>query len=180
VSCSVLGHGSLGIVEEVRCKNTDLLTFVRKRVQLPARKLQAEATLTIIQAEAKNLASLVHPHIVALIGSYEGFQHKSCHFYFLLMTPVGENDLKDFLDIAGEHTENEPMSLASVTWKGWIHSWFACLSSALAFMHEQGIRHQDIKPSNIIHKGERVYFTDFRSPCAFDVGHTTSTDSPSR
>jgi serine/threonine protein kinase len=102
--------------------------------------------LAIIQEEAKNLASLVHTHIIALIGSYEGFQHKNCHFYFLLMAPVGVNDLKNFLDIAGEQIENEPMSLVSMTWRGWINSWFACLFSALAYKHEQGIRHQDIKP----------------------------------
>lgn len=47
-------------------------------------------------------------------------------------------------------------------------------------MHEQGIRHQDIKPSNIIHKGSRILFTDFSSSFTFVVGHTTSTENPSR
>ncbi|KAF1837889.1 kinase-like protein, partial [Decorospora gaudefroyi] len=157
-----------------------LPSFVRKRVKLPARKLQAKATLKIIQEEADNLRSLVHPHIVAFIGSYEELKSSNRHYYFLLMSPVGDNDLRNFLDIAGESTELDFTSSTSRTWRSWIHSWFACLASALAYMHEKGIRHQDIKPSNIIHKGNRVYFTDFSSSCAFDVGRTTSTDNPSR
>jgi hypothetical protein len=180
IACRILGHGSLGVVEEVRRKDTQLPTFVRKRVQLSPRKSQAKATLAIIQEEARNLASLVHPHIVALIGSYEEHQLQNRHFYYLLMVPVGDNDIKNFLDIVGERLDHEPASLNVDTWKRWIHSWFTCLSSALAYMHENGVRHQDIKPSNIIHKGEKVYFTDFSSSCAFDVGRTTSTENPSR
>lgn len=175
--CRFLGHGSLGIVEEVRRLNTQLPTFVRKRVQLPARKREANATLEIIQEEAKNLRLLVHPHIVALLGTYEEKKHANAHFYFLLMSPVGDSDLKRFLDFAGDE---EPTTLDGLRWKGWISKWFACLASALAYMHESGIRHQDIKPSNIIQKGEDIYFTDFSSSSAFEVGHTTSTENPAR
>jgi len=145
-----LGHGSLGIVEEVRRSDMKLPTFVRKRVQLPARKREAKATLEIIQEEARNLKALVHPHIVALIGTYEEKKHSNVHFYFLLMSPMGETDLKRFLDIVGDE---DSMSQDALNWKKWIGKWFTCLASALAYMHEQGIRHQDIKPSNIIHKG---------------------------
>jgi serine/threonine protein kinase len=35
------------------------------------------------------------------------------------------------------------------------------LARALAFLHEQGIRHKDIKPSNILVHGGNVLFTDF-------------------
>lgn len=55
-----------------------------------------------------------------------------------------------------------------------------CLTAALEYMHASGIRHQDIKPSNIIYKGNQVLFTDFSSSAEFEVGHTTSTDSPAR
>jgi len=47
-------------------------------------------------------------------------------------------------------------------------------------MHSQGVRHQDIKPSNIIHKDGRIFFTDFSSSARFQVGHTTSTNDPAR
>ncbi|KAF2128424.1 kinase-like protein [Dothidotthia symphoricarpi CBS 119687] len=134
VACRALGHGSLGVVEEV----------------------QAEATLNIIQEEARNLKSLVHPHIVTFIG---------------------DNDLADFLDIV---SEQDSMLELRTQWRQWIRSWIVCLASALEYMHQNGIQHQDIKPSNIIHRGDRVLFTDFSSSRAFEVGHTTSTDNPSR
>ncbi|CAO2653749.1 Nn.00g031600.m01.CDS01 [Neocucurbitaria sp. VM-36] len=180
VACRVLGHGSLGIVDEVRRRNTTLPTFVRKRVQLSARKAQAKATLNIIQKESENLKSLVHPHIVTLLGTYEEMRHTNRHLYFLLMSPVGDNDLKNFLNIAGDQLEQDMTALQTDLWRGWIYHWFTCLASALAYMHDNGIRHQDIKPSNIIHRGEKIYFTDFSSSCAFDLGHTTSTENPSR
>jgi hypothetical protein len=82
-----LGHGSLGIVEEVRRSNTQVPTFVRKRVQIPTRKREAKATLDIIQQEARNLKALVHPHIVTLFGTYKETKHSNAHFYSLLMSP---------------------------------------------------------------------------------------------
>ena len=48
--CATLGQGSLGVVEEVRRKNTELPTFVRKRVKLPFRN--RKNILQIIQEEA--------------------------------------------------------------------------------------------------------------------------------
>jgi hypothetical protein len=180
VVCHVLGHGSLGIVEEVRRKDTQLPTFVRKHVPLSARKAQAKADLRIIQEEAKHLRSLVHPHIVNVIGSYEVQRQANRHSYFLLMSPVGDNDLRNFLDIAGDEVELRPHSDLSVKFSCWIMSWFLCLVSALDYMHQNGVRHQDIKPSNIIHKDGNIYFTDFSSSCDFQVGQTTSTENPSR
>jgi serine/threonine protein kinase len=164
----------------VRCRNTQLPTFVRKRVELSPRKRQAQAEWELIWAEAKSLKSLIHDHIVTLIGSYD--QHTESptrHTYFFLMCPVGDNDLKHFLDEVGEHFEQNAASAQLSTWKGWIASWFVCLSSALAYMHEQGVRHQDIKPSNIIHKGGQIYFTDSSSADTFEAGHTTSTEKQS-
>jgi serine/threonine protein kinase len=147
---------------------------------LSARRLQAQATIKIIQEEAKNLKSLVHQHIITLLGSYEETKPRNRHSYYLLMSPVGENDLRNFLEMVGDENETRSQTAALSIWKTWIYGWFACLASALAFMHGNGIRHQDIKPSNIIHKGQDIYFTDFSSSCAFDIGHTTSTDNPSR
>jgi serine/threonine protein kinase len=180
VTCKFLGKGSIGSVEEVRRRSTQLPTFVRKRVELSPRKRQAKAEWELIHAEAKSLKSLTHAHVVTLIGSYE--QHTEYpirHTYFFLMCPVGDNDMKHFLDEVGEEFEKNPNSAQLPAWKGWLASWFICLSSALAYMHEQGIRHQDIKPSNIIHKDGQIYFTDFSSAGAFEVGHTTSTEKES-
>ncbi|KAH7386715.1 kinase-like domain-containing protein [Phaeosphaeria sp. MPI-PUGE-AT-0046c] len=90
------------------------------------------------------------------------------------MSPVGENDLYAFFQICSEDGWN---SEGKPEWHKWIQNWFVCLPSALAYIHSKGIRHQDIKPSNIVHKGEKIYFTDFGSSSRFIVGHTTSTVS---
>ena len=60
----------------------------------------------------------------------------------------------------------------------WLERWLVCLSSAMSYIHSQGLRHEDIKPSNIIHRGPVVYLTDFSSCTEFDDNFTTSTDTP--
>jgi serine/threonine protein kinase len=129
-----LGHGSLGIVEEVQRSNMQLPTFVGKRVQLPAHKREAKATLDIIQEESRILRALVHPHIVSLIVSYEEKKHSNAHFYFLLMSPVGETDLKRFPDVVGDE---ESSNQDAIQWKKWIRKWFTYVASALTYIHGQ-------------------------------------------
>ena len=178
-----LGNGSLGVVEEVR---TSLYkrSFVRKQVQLPYSNRKER--LRIVEQEAAALRFLSHQHLVQLLGTYEEGAETGRHFYSLLMAPVGDNDLRTFLHIVGEkfsrqlHTPGlvaKPTSLKEVAW---LMKWFQCLASALAYMHRNGFRHQDIKPSNIIHRGPDIFFTDFSSSSAFEIGATTSTEEPAR
>lgn len=173
-----LGHGSLGVVDEVSIDPESKNTFVRKRVRVPY--LNRVQRLRIIKQEAAALIKLIHPHIVKIIGSYEDGPPNAM-FYSLLMYPAGDNDLKNFLEILGEQqiNQNEFPSDAPVTQKReWLWSWFGCLAGALTYMHRSGIRHQDIKSSNIVHRGRIIYFTDFSSADEFKVDHTTSTESP--
>ncbi|KAF2194461.1 kinase-like protein [Zopfia rhizophila CBS 207.26] len=171
-----LGHGSLGVVEEVRTSPAHP-TFVRKRVQIPYYK--RKQYLKIINQEAQVLQDLSHCHIVKMIGSYAEIPDSGRQFYSLLMAPVGERDLRTFMDIFGEQSSQH-----SKEWiedhRTWLRTWFKCLASALAYIHTNGVRHQDIKPSNIIHKGSSIYFTDFSSASQFQIGQTTSTENPAR
>ncbi|KAF2114849.1 kinase-like domain-containing protein [Lophiotrema nucula] len=174
IACGYLGSGSLGVAEEVKHSSSNFPSLVRKTVRLPYHG--RDARLRIIQEEALNLRRMDHPHIVNIIASYEDKTRQNRHLYCLLMSPIGEYDLTTFLAIAGDASE----IAIKLRYRRWIRSWFSCLACALEYMHNQGIRHQDIKPSNIIIKGRQVYFTDFSSASRFDVDKTTSTEEPAR
>jgi serine/threonine protein kinase len=147
-------------------------SFVRKKFLLPRTKRNER--LKHIQQEVDILKSLTHIHIVRCLGTYEdAIQVNRPTSYCLLMSPVGNADLKAFLD----DTPHEPIDDRTVRF-GWVQQWFICLCSALEYMHSQGVRHQDIKPSNIVHRGASIYLTDFSSSSRFIVGQTTSTESP--
>jgi hypothetical protein len=177
-----LGHGSLGTVDEVclsphhpshpaslafsTTATTLTSTFARKCVRLSP--CFRDDYLPIIHQEVHALRLLSHPHIVRLAGTYE------CKpFYSIIMTPVGDKNLKDFLE--DFPLPSHPTFATQATW---LKTWFSCLPSALAYIHAQGIRHEDIKPSNIIHRGPDIYLTDFSSCTEFQFGMTTSTDTP--
>ncbi|OCK93270.1 kinase-like protein [Cenococcum geophilum 1.58] len=166
--------GSLGAVEEVTSRSSPekgTQTLARKRVLLPYHGRRQR--LQIIKEEAKILEDLAHQHIIQMIASYEDTPQPGKFFYSLLMSPVGDNDLKTFLDVVGDQ-DRAPQE------KSWLRQWFSCLTAALAYLHGEGVRHQDIKPSNIIHRDSHIFFTDFSSSSRFEVGQTTSTENPAR
>ncbi|KAF2255009.1 kinase-like protein, partial [Trematosphaeria pertusa] len=72
-------------------------------------------------------------------------------YFALLMTPVGECNLYEYYDIA--HNCPDKLSL--------LRSFFGCIANALQYVHSIKIRHRDIKPHNVLVKGDRVLLTDF-------------------
>lgn len=112
-----------------------------------------------------------HPHIIRLFATY------SCGRDFgMILTPVADSgDLATYLlniSDSGNPVSTEQRAVLVLA--------FGCLASGLAYIHQQTIRHKDIKPQNIlIHQG-RVIYTDFG--IAFDGSHlenTTTTGTPS-
>ena len=159
---STLGHGSMGLVDEVRGPNDEKAPFVRKRVFLP--HFKRAQLLRIVREEAKVIERLTHIHIVHIIDTYDHVPKSGMPSFSLLMFPVGEGDLTQFLHqtssmeppLANElHDAPEPgtwdklNSLSKA--KSTLVLWFSCLTDALVYIHSQGIRHQDIKPSNIVY-----------------------------
>jgi serine/threonine protein kinase len=181
-----LGNGSLGVVDEVQVPAPagTFQSLVRKRIRLPHLASLRSTRLLIVQEEARAVRSLNHRHITKIIGSYHEGLSTNNQFYSLLLYPVGDRDLKTFLDILGsEGLDQQTYEIEKPVrayGKAWITHWFICLTSALAYMHAHGVRHQDIKPSNIIHRGSHIFFTDFSSSSRFEVGNTTSTENPAR
>lgn len=55
-----------------------------------------------------------------------------------------------------------------------------CIASALAYLHEQRIKHKDLKPSNILLTPTNIYLTDFGTSTDFSEMTTSATDGDER
>ena len=99
-----------------------------------------------VRREAIIMEKLQHPHIVRYISSSSMSNRLS-----IAMVPVADTDLRNYMRHERHLTVYE-----TVPWQ-----WFSCLASALCYIHERGIRHQDIKPSNILVSNNTVLIADF-------------------
>lgn len=167
----MLGKGSFGEVRKVSVKGYEG-SVARKSMFLQSRnKRQIQKEKDRIQREVENLQRAQHKHVVNILDCYAE-QERHFTTYYLIMSPVGDKDLETLLErfprmsLTDQDKNRKRMS-----------RWFYCLASALAYMHQQGIRHEDIKPSNIIHRGDTVYFTDFSSSRVFKPDFETATTS---
>jgi TolA-binding protein len=95
-------------------------------------------------AEIEILKRIKHRHVVEFVGSYT-----DPNYMGLIMSPVADMDLSTYLARADTASHRE------------LRTFFGCLAQALKFLHEQNIRHKDIKPSNILVHGRNVLYTDF-------------------
>jgi serine/threonine protein kinase len=97
-------------------------------------------------SEARIVGQLSHPRIVKLHDM--GIDENSGAPYLVMEYVVGETLEKH---LAAKKPELQH-----------VYSWGAALARALAYAHEQGIIHGDIKPANImINQDGRVMLTDF-------------------
>jgi serine/threonine protein kinase len=143
-----LGHGGAGVVTKVQTRTNAF--YARKVIRWYGRK----KLLLEVQEEVRILRELRHAHIVQIKGSY--IVGKAS--FGFLMEPVADCDLATFL---GTFDIETPWSHATRESRVTLSTGFGCLSSALAFIHNREIKHQDIKPQNIlVHRG-RLLFTDF-------------------
>ncbi|KAJ8094349.1 hypothetical protein PM082_010783 [Marasmius tenuissimus] len=137
-----VGKGAFGKVRVVQHKQTrDLyaLKYINK-----AKCVKMKAVPNVIQ-ERRLLEEVDHPYIVNLRYAFQ--DDENCFFVLDLM--LG-GDLRFHLERLGSLTEEV------------VRFYVAQLSSALAFLHESGIMHRDIKPDNILldEKGN-AHLTDF-------------------
>lgn len=140
----VLGRGGFGQVDKV-LSLISFKTYARKRVRRSdAFKGSRTKDTTQFIAEIEILKRLKHHHIVEFVGSYTDSKYIG-----LIMSPVAQMNLNDYL--------RRP----STSNPGELRTFFGCLARALEFLHEQQVRHKDIKPANILIDGGNVLFTDF-------------------
>jgi hypothetical protein len=140
----VLGSGGYGQVDKV----LSLISFreyARKRVlrnsAFGGRRMEAMKKFV---EEIEILKRLRHQHVVEFVGSYTDPKYMG-----LIMSPIAEMDLQTYLRSADPSKHRE------------LRTFFGCLARALEFLHQQNVRHKDIKPHNILVNRGNVLFTDF-------------------
>lgn len=169
-----LGHGHSGNVEEVQNTITGAV-FARKTIAVRGKQAKL-ATERVFQNEVKIIRGLnKHHHIIRVFATYMAKREVG-----LILQPVAsDGDLGRFLetieDVRSANVSDPRLErLLQVVDRA-----FGCLASGLTFMHQQRIRHKDIKPQNIlVHQGSVIY-TDFGySLDSSNLSHSTTEGQP--
>lgn len=164
-----LGSGQFGNVSKVlQSGNSEdaPVYFARKFISAPLASkdhVRRKVIKDMVLNEADIMRKLQHHHIASMllwIEEPEGFS--------LIMPTVADCNLRDFL---GQCIDGS----FPIEQVGLLDGWFGCLVSALGFAHAKSVKHEDIKPHNILVKEERVYLADFG--CAQDFEQSESSIS---
>lgn len=126
----LLGRGGMGAVYHVRQPDLDREVAVKL---LPIEASRDERQVERFRREARTLAKLKHPGIVAL---YEAGLTPDGHFFFV-MEYIDGHPLSDLI---AQGKMDVPRAIDIVRQ----------VCDALAYAHGQGVVHRDIKPSNIL------------------------------
>jgi serine/threonine protein kinase len=140
---SLLGHG--GMAEVYRALNPDLGQDVAIKVLRP-HVLSSSEAVTRFRQEAQSIASLSHQNIVRVFDfSADG------RLQYMVMELINGQGLDKLLD---RSPKGMPQPLALKL--------FRQVAEAVAYAHERGVIHRDIKPGNVlIAEGDRAVLTDF-------------------
>src|SRR5438132_815550 len=148
----LLGSGGMSTV--FRARDSQLGRRVAIKI-LHERYADDPAYLERFRREARAVAKLSHPNIVTVIdrGDDDGRQ------YIVFEHVEGEN-LKEFVQRTGRLPVRRALELT------------LAVADGLAFAHEQGLVHRDVKPQNVLLSREGdVKVTDFGIARSLDVEH---------
>ena len=109
----------------------------------------------------KNLTSIQHSHLVTVWASYAQDE-----MHYILLTPSLELTLKTFLDEPPKAFK----ALEKHERRNILLTWTHCLTSALAYLHEQGFAHLSVRPSSILVDDKNsVFLGNYNALKSFDV-----------
>jgi serine/threonine-protein kinase len=126
----ILGRGGMGVVYRARDRVLDRIVAVKV---LPADRSQDPMFVTRFEREARSVAALNHPNIVAVFDTGHDDSTR-----FIVMEFVSGMSLQQGLRQQGPLSAARAVDIA------------ARIASALAAAHEKGIIHRDIKPGNVM------------------------------
>jgi serine/threonine protein kinase len=137
-------------MEKVCLPNEPDQIFIRRRITLGLGPGEMPVEEFISGVEQKRC--IHHKHLVQIWASYV---HKD--YGYLLLTPVSDGTLKGFLNMTPPSIKAMAKRDRQVMFLNWIH----CLVSALASLHQSGLAHRKIKPSNImLDSRQHIYLND--------------------
>jgi serine/threonine protein kinase len=162
--------GSFGNVDEVRFTGINRRfgnTYARKIIAFERDNFTDQ-----IMTEIRILKKLCQKHIVSTVLTYELASKPTENLTFgILMPTVADCNLKTYLRVNEFEIRRTPPDVGQN-----LQTWLGCLAVGLAFIHSQKVRHMDIKPANILIKGNSVLYSDFGISKVFKDQEGTTTD----
>jgi serine/threonine protein kinase len=148
-----LGSGAFGQVAEV-VEATTGQVYARKIIAFREDSKSKGSIEKEVLNEVSIMQRLRHQHIASVL-----FFVRQLDTFSIFMLPVAECDLLFVLENSLAVEESSDLTRGPSL----LDTWFGCLISALAYAHNLKIKHEDIKPSNILIKEKQPYLADFGS-----------------
>ena len=160
-----LGQGTYAQVSSIREVATKSI-YAQKTIRVPNNSSARNVLEMQVKNEVEIMQKLRHHHIASVL-----FYTKDESAFYIVMLPVADYDLRHYLE---ENCVQAGFPRAETRR---LDAWFGCLASALTYAHQEEVKHEDIKPSNILIRKNQPYLADFGSAIDFsDSDKSTSAE----